>query len=80
MQVLLFGRLADVADARILHPVPPPASLEALRDWIRQSHPGLSAALAEPGIQMAVNHVIVREDCPLTANCEVAFMPPMSGG
>jgi molybdopterin synthase sulfur carrier subunit len=41
---------------------------------------GLGEALAGPGVQVALDQVIVRGDAPLNAATEVAFLPPMSGG
>jgi len=66
-RVLLFGRLADQAgwrDRRIEAP-----DLAALR-----------AALAAPGVQVAVDKVLVRGEATLATGAEVAFLPPMSGG
>ncbi|MBI5940984.1 MAG: MoaD/ThiS family protein [Caulobacterales bacterium] len=77
-KVLLFGRLADVAgwrDAEI-----EATSLHALRDTLTATDSALGEALAGPGVQAAVDKVIVRGDAPLTATSEVAFLPPMSGG
>ncbi len=77
-KVLLFGRLADVAgwrDAEI-----EATSLHALRDTLTATDSALGEALAGPGVQAAVDKVIVRGDTPLTAASEVAFLPPMSGG
>lgn len=77
-KVLLFGRLADVAgwrDAEI-----EATSLHALRDTLTATDSALGEALASPGVQAAVDKVIVRGDAPLTATSEVAFLPPMSGG
>ena len=76
--MLLFGRLADVAgwrDAEI-----EATSLHALRDTLTATDSALGEALAGPGVQAAVDKVIVRADVALTAAPEVAFLPPMSGG
>lgn len=76
--VLLFGRLADVAgwrDAEI-----EATSLHALRDTLTAADAALGEALMGPGVQAAVDKVIVRADVALTAASEVAFLPPMSGG
>ena len=76
--MLLFGRLTDVAgwrDAEI-----EATSLHALRDTLTATDSALGEALAGPGVQAAVDKVIVRADVALTAASEVAFLPPMSGG
>jgi molybdopterin synthase sulfur carrier subunit len=70
-QVLLFGRLADTAGwrERQIEAV----TLSALRAV-------LGALIEGPGVQAAVDKVIVRGDVALTGASEVAFLPPMSGG
>ena len=40
----------------------------------------LGLALQAPGVQVAVDQEIQRQDYPLTPSSEVAFLPPMSGG
>lgn len=77
-RVLLFGRLSDVAgwrDRQIDSPF-----LSALRASLSSEDAGLADALAGPGVQVAVDQVIVRGDTALSAATEVAFLPPMSGG
>jgi molybdopterin synthase sulfur carrier subunit len=77
-RVLLFGRLSDVAgwrDRQIESPF-----LSALRAKLGDEDASLGEALAGPGVQVALDQVIVRGDAPLNAATEVAFLPPMSGG
>jgi molybdopterin synthase sulfur carrier subunit len=77
-RVLLFGRLSDVAgwrDRRIESPF-----LSALRARLAGEDASLGEALAGPGVQVALDQVIVAGDAPLDAATEVAFLPPMSGG
>ena len=77
-RVLLFGRLADLAgwrDSEI-----EAVSLSALRAALTATDSALGEALAGPGVQAAVDKVLVRADVALTAGSEVAFLPPMSGG
>jgi molybdopterin synthase sulfur carrier subunit len=77
-RVLLFGRLSDVAgwrDRQIDSPF-----LSALRAKLSSEDAGLGEALAGPGVQVALDQVIVRGDAPLNVGTEVAFLPPMSGG
>ena len=54
--------------------------LSALRVRISQDDPTLGEALAGPGVQVALDQVIVRGDAALNPRTEVAFLPPMSGG
>ena len=77
-QVLLFGRLADLAGWR--DKAVEAGSLAALRTLIADQDPALAEALAGPGVQVAVDKALVRGEAVLTATTEVAFLPPMSGG
>jgi molybdopterin synthase sulfur carrier subunit len=79
-RVLLFGVLADVAGWRERTLNPAPATLFALRDQLSAEDAALGEALARPGVQAALDKAIARGDHRLTAGCEVAFLPPMSGG
>ncbi|MDR6530934.1 molybdopterin synthase sulfur carrier subunit [Caulobacter rhizosphaerae] len=77
-RVLLFGRLADQAGWR--DRAVEAASLAALRDALAADDPDLAEALSGPGVQVAVDKVLVRGEASLAAGTEVAFLPPMSGG
>jgi molybdopterin synthase sulfur carrier subunit len=77
-RVLLFGRLSDVAGWRERQVDSP--FLSALRTRLSKEDATLGEALAGPGVQVALDQVIVRGDAPLNAGTEVAFLPPMSGG
>ncbi len=79
-RVLLFGRLADIAGWREKLIEPSPERLSALKALIGAGDALLAEALAGPGVQAAVDRVLVRGDAVLAAGAEVAFMPPMSGG
>ncbi len=76
--MLLFGRLSDLAGWREREIESP--FLSALRTRLTADDPVLGEALAGPGVQVALDQVIVRGDAPLGARTEVAFLPPMSGG
>jgi molybdopterin synthase sulfur carrier subunit len=77
-RVLLFGRLSDVAGWRERQIDSP--FLSALRARLAGEDAALGEALAGPGVQVALDQVIVRGDASLNAAAEVAFLPPMSGG
>ncbi len=77
-RVLLFGRLADLAGWR--DRVVEAVDLSALRATLSAADPDLGEALSGPGVQVAVDKVLVRGEAVLTAATEVAFLPPMSGG
>lgn len=77
-RVLLFGRLADQAGWR--DRFIEADDLSALRAALAAEDAGLAEALAGPGVQVAVDKVLARGDAKLSADVEVAFLPPMSGG
>lgn len=77
-RVLLFGRLSDVAGWREREI--DSGFLSALRARMAADDPTLGEALAGPGVQVALDQVIVRGDAALSSRTEVAFLPPMSGG
>jgi molybdopterin synthase sulfur carrier subunit len=77
-RVLLFGRLSDLAGWRERQVESP--FLSALRARLADEDASLGEALAGPGVQVALDQVIVRGDAALSAATEVAFLPPMSGG
>jgi len=79
-RVLLFGRLSDIAGWREKTLEPSPARLSELRALLAASDAALGEALAAPGVQVALDQVLVRDDAALSARFEVAFLPPMSGG
>jgi len=77
-RVLLFGRLADQAgwrDRRV-----EAGDLASLRAVLSAADPSLGEALSGPGVQVAVDKVLVRGQTVLSGDTEVAFLPPMSGG
>jgi molybdopterin synthase sulfur carrier subunit len=80
MRVLLFGRLGDLAGWRERTFEPAPASLTALKALIASQDAALGAAISGPGVQAAVDKIIVRGEAALRPGVEVAFLPPMSGG
>lgn len=79
-RVLLFGRLSDIAGWREKTLEPAPARLSDLRARLTAEDAALGEALTAPGVQVAVDQVLIRDDPALSARSEVAFLPPMSGG
>ena len=77
-RVLLFGRLSDLAGWRERDLES--ATLSALRTLLSSQDAVLGEALAGPGVQVALDQVLVRGDAALSPRSEVAFLPPMSGG
>ena len=80
MRVLLFGPLRDLAGWRERTLDRAPATLSALHALLADEDAALGAALAGPGVQAAVDKALTRGDAALRPGCEVAFLPPMSGG
>ncbi|MGE3143638.1 MAG: MoaD/ThiS family protein [Hyphomonadaceae bacterium] len=81
MRVLFFGRLVEAAGGRALSAPDDIGTLAALRAWLETRDPLLAEALCGKGVRAAVNKVIATDDfMALTAEDEVAFMPPLSGG
>ncbi|MAK82453.1 MoaD/ThiS family protein [Phenylobacterium sp.] len=79
-RILLFGRLSDIAGWREKTLEPAPARLSDLRALLAADDAALGEALAAPGVQVALDQVLVRDDAALSPRSEVAFLPPMSGG
>lgn len=78
-RVLLFGALRDLAGWReqIFESV---SDLTGLQSDVARIYPDLAEALKGPGVQIAVDKALVRGNVALSAEAEVAFLPPMSGG
>lgn len=78
VKILFLGRLADAARERerTLELPRDIADVEALRGWIGEQIP----ALLDPTVRVIVNNVLAHRGQVLTADDEVAFFPPVSGG
>jgi molybdopterin synthase sulfur carrier subunit len=78
-RVLLFGARRDHPGWReqIFECV---NDLIGLRSDIARLYPDLAEAISGPGVQFAVDKALVRGNVSLSAQTEVAFLPPMSGG
>ena len=77
-RVLVFGPFGDLAGWR--DRTIEAASLSGLKAAIAAEDSALAEALDGPGVQVALDQVLVRGDPDLTTGSEVAFLPPMSGG
>ena len=77
MRVLLFAGLAESCGGRSLEiPVGPPRTAGELRAAAEQ----LCPALRGQRFRIAVDTRYVRDEDPVPAHAEVAFLPPVSGG
>jgi len=77
-RVLMFGALQELAGWREREI--DAASLDALRALLTAEDAALGDRLAGPGVFAVINKDLVRGDPPLSADDEVAFVPPVSGG
>ncbi len=81
MRILFFGRLAEIAGARVLEAPDALTTLDAVRAWLIARDAALGEALSAKGVRAAINKTIAHEDgARLQAGDEIAFMPPVSGG
>jgi sulfur-carrier protein len=74
MQVILFGRLAEIAGSPIF--VNDAADTENLIKDLHKIYP----ALAETKYVIAVNKQVINSNTLLNENSVVALLPPFSGG
>lgn len=74
MKVLLFGMIAEKADASEITISAP--STHALRRGLEQRITGLDRL----SYALAVDRVITHEDLALTGTEEIALLPPFAGG
>ncbi len=77
-RVLMFGALAGFAGWR--ERTIDVERLDALKTLLASEDPVLGERLSSAGVFAVVNQDMVRGDCPLAADDEVAFVPPVSGG
>ena len=83
MKVLYFAWLRDHVGVPEEELTPPSdvADVAGLVEWLRRRGGGHAAALADMAmVRVAVNQEYVRLDHPVTADDEVAFFPPVTGG
>jgi len=79
--LLFFGRLKEIAAGRTFYPPADVQTLGALRDWLVAADDMLAAELKRPGVRIALNQVIETDlSRACSAEDEVAFMSPLSGG
>jgi molybdopterin converting factor subunit 1 len=79
--VLLFAAAREIVDASsVLVEVPDSATTNALLDALSRAYPSLQDILKTS--VLAVNHKYVDrdEDMPISAQDEIAVIPPVSGG
>ncbi len=77
-RVLMFGALQDIAGWR--ERTIDAATLDGLRALLAAEDAALGARLNGPGVFAVIDREMARGDRPLSADDEVAFVPPVSGG
>ena len=77
-KAVLFGRIAEAAGWREREVEP--GRVSEIRHRLTEADEALSSTLGGPGVQVAVNRAIVRDDVAVGEDDEVAFLPPFSGG
>jgi molybdopterin converting factor small subunit len=78
LRVLLYGRLADSIGRQIEMDTAPARSVGELRRELSGRHPQLADALGRS--RALVGRALVGEDRLVTADEELEFLPPVSGG
>lgn len=76
MRVLLFAGLAEACGARSVEVAGAPGTVAELRAAAEAAHP----ALRGRRYAVAVDARWARDEEPLPAGAECAFLPPVSGG
>lgn len=79
VRVLLFAAARELAGtAQIELELAEPATIGQLRRRLAEEFPRLAGLL--PQVMFAVDAAYARDDDPLRPNCEIACIPPVSGG
>jgi len=82
-RLLFFGRLRDIAGfaERTLELPGMVDSVADLRAYLAAQDPDLGAAIAAPGVRVAVDQAFCMSDAARARGArEIAFMSPLSGG
>lgn len=83
MKILYFAWLRERLN-RASDDVHPPADVLTLSDlviWLRGRDAALDMAMANPAIfKLSIDARIVPWDTPIAGACEIAILPPMTGG
>lgn len=79
VRVLLFAAARELAGtAQIELELAEPATIGQLRRRLAEEFPRLAGLL--PQVMFAVDAAYARDEDPLRPNCEIACIPPVSGG
>ena len=79
VHVLFLGPAANLAETTSVSlELEPPATLRAVMDRLAAQYPKLAPAL--PTVRFAINQEFATENAEVRDGCEVAVIPPVSGG
>jgi len=80
--VLLFGRLKDAFGAASIAMPDGVGTAAELRARLVAMNPGLAKLLRAKTVRIAVNQLLVADEAgtPVSADDEIALLPPLSGG
>ena len=79
VEVKLFAAARQLADAEsIAVQLPEGATVRQLRDTLCEQHDQLRDIV--PRAMIAIDAEYVNDDTVVAANCEIALIPPVSGG
>ena len=79
LEVRLFGGLTERAgSSRLQVELPEIADVAQLRSAIAEQHPALAPLLGK--VNVALDLAVAADDEPVTADSEVALLPPVAGG
>ena len=80
MKVLFFAQTRELVGVDELTITEPFVTAQALREYLATRGDKWRLALQESQLLVAVNQCLVPWDTPLSADDEVAFFPPVTGG
>ena len=80
MKVLFFAQTRELVGVDELIITEPFVTAQALREQLATRGDKWQLALQESQLLVAVNQCLVPWDTPLSADDEVAFFPPVTGG
>lgn len=80
MKVHFYGKLASSAGKQIDVPSTGVSTVGRLRRHLGATYPQMADALQEGRVKAVVGETFVDDDHPLSADDEVEFLSPVSGG
>ena len=80
MKVLFFAQTRELVGVDELTIDEPYLTAQQLREALATRGDKWQLALQESPVLVAVNHCLVPWDTPLSADDEIAFFPPVTGG